>query len=505
MLSSIMNSVKNYLAAHHMYAVDDWLSGFLDYLSEDTERNYSESEIQNLAKEQWMLNDLKEISPGSLPANLKHQQRTVLQGKFALQVNAAIDIGTPAYQQYQKLQKVNLENVEATTNYEDRISSRRMMKLCLTDGVQEICAIEYKPMRNLTCDITPGLKVLLKGPIECRRGVLLLTEDKIDLLGGEVQEIAITNSLAGQLSAKLGLAISPEAAFSSLNTTRNTNIPTPHDEMPPAYNPAREQIAQQTFGQHLPTNQLPAYNPPQTFGKHPPTNFQSDTFDDDIDVDQLAALEAQIVEAPVKRPSNTDTRNPEKKLKTEIVNQPDDYPDEHDISFEDEEYLREIEAQIDANDFQPNVHTNRGPISVPAAPFVYIRQIKEKSESQKVGKVFKVKGQVMTLLSKLSVGKDSWSLKCTIVDGTGNLDVEFTSDVLSKLVGYTPQEMNALKKQMAEKPELKLKAISALQKAKDSLQVLYCIIELTILEVPKITDLIPFDASHIDQLNRRAI
>lgn len=45
----------------------------------------------------------------------------------------------------------------------------------------------------------------------------------------------------------------------------------------------------------------------------------------------------------------------------------------------------------------------------------------------------------------------------------------------------------------------------ALQKAKDSLQVLYCIIELTILEVPKITNLIPFDASHIEQLNRRAL
>lgn len=37
------------------------------------------------------------------------------------------------------------------------------MKLYLTDGVQEISAIEYKPMRNLTCDITPGLKVLIKG------------------------------------------------------------------------------------------------------------------------------------------------------------------------------------------------------------------------------------------------------------------------------------------------------------------------------------------------------
>lgn len=38
-----------------------------------------------------------------------------------------------------------------------------MIKLYLTDGVQEISGIEYKPMRNLSCDITPGCKVLIKG------------------------------------------------------------------------------------------------------------------------------------------------------------------------------------------------------------------------------------------------------------------------------------------------------------------------------------------------------
>lgn len=33
----------------------------------------------------------------------------------------------------------------------------------MTDGVQEVSGIEYKPMRNLSCDITPGCKVLIKG------------------------------------------------------------------------------------------------------------------------------------------------------------------------------------------------------------------------------------------------------------------------------------------------------------------------------------------------------
>lgn len=65
----------------------------VEYLSEDSENNYSEAQIKELAKEQWLLNDLREICPGSLPANLKGQMKTVLNGRFVLQINAVIDIG----------------------------------------------------------------------------------------------------------------------------------------------------------------------------------------------------------------------------------------------------------------------------------------------------------------------------------------------------------------------------------------------------------------------------
>lgn len=67
----------------------------VEYLSEDN--NYTETEIKSLAKEQWLLNDLKTICPGSLPANLKSQQKTLLTGKYVLQINATIDIGETFY------------------------------------------------------------------------------------------------------------------------------------------------------------------------------------------------------------------------------------------------------------------------------------------------------------------------------------------------------------------------------------------------------------------------
>ena len=226
----------------------------------------------------------------------------------------------------------------------------------------------------------------------------------------------------------------------TLSAPRNTNIPSPHAEMPTA------DVQPSTFDQ---TRQQPSID-------EEPTNFA----DDEIDVDQLAALEEQFIDNNTgKRPLVTENTNPEKKLKP-TVNE-DEYPDENDIFFaEDEEYLRELESEIDSRNNDFNTPQNTGPNTVSSEPFVYIKQIKDMNESDRVGKVFKVKGQVMCLLSKLSVSKEGWSLKCTIVDGTGNLDVEFTSEVLSKLVGYTPQEMTAIKREMATKPELKEKAIT---------------------------------------------
>lgn len=258
---------------------------------------------------------------------------------------------------------------------------------------------------------------------------------------------------------------------SDLNSTigqpRNTTVPTPHSEMPP---PA------QTFDpplDHRPVARVTSLQVASAFN------------DDDIDIDQLADIEAQITEVPTKRSLTNQHSNPEKKIKIDLttnvtttkidlttdvntakvdltanVNTIDDYPDDCDVFInEDEDYLREMEDQFDARNNQPCNSRDKDPISLSAEPYVYIKQINELPESKRVGRVFKVKGQIMKLLSKLSVGKEGWSLKCTIVDGTGSIDVEFTSEVLSKLVGFTPQEMNQLKKQMATKPELKEKAV----------------------------------------------
>ncbi|KAL4705814.1 hypothetical protein ACJJTC_006534 [Scirpophaga incertulas] len=473
--NSLINSVRQYLASQFIYADDEWLTGCVEYLSEDSSNSYSETEIMNLAKEQWLLNDLKDVCPGSLPPNLKDNMQTVLNGRFVLQINAAIDIGTPAYQQYLKLQKVNMENIEATTHFDDKVPSHRMIKLHLTDGVQNITAIEYKPMRNLSCELTPGCKILIKGPVKCRRGMLLLTESAVDLIGGEVTDIALTNSLVGLLSSKLGLPLEADHN-ATMTQPRNTNIPAPHAEVPRSR----------------------AEPDPRPVARVTSLQVAHSMADDDINIDDIAAIEAEYCSNPVKRSLKEPDNKPEKKLKSE-VNRSDEYPDENDFFLnEDEDYFNEVEAQFEGHERKQN-----GPVVVSSEPFTYIKQINDLQALDREGRVFKIKAQIMKLLSKLSVGKDGWSLRCTLIDGTGSIDADFTSEVLTRLVGFTPREMNQMKRQMVSDPTVKEKTVAALQKAKETLQVLYCIIELTILETAKITSLLPFEHCHVQVLNNR--
>ncbi|XP_046969732.1 recQ-mediated genome instability protein 1-like [Vanessa cardui] len=505
----ILNSVRSYMSSNHMIVDQEWLSECVNHLIEN---NFNEDEIKLQTKEQWLLNNLTDVCPGCLPQNLKSRVKIELNGQYVLQINALVDIGSSAYQQHLKLQKVNTENIEATTRFEDKISNHRMIKLYMTDGVQEVTGIEYKPMRNLSLDVIPGSKVLIKGPVECRRGMFLLTENCIELLGGEVEELIVANSQAAILSSKLSLPIPQDflpIPAPTIDQTRDRTIPSPDIQMIPTTN-SHEQI-------------------------EPMTNF----VEDEIDMEQLAVIEAQYSSALTKRRSEDDMANPDKRIKRDPVSSSnnDDYPDDNDMFFEDEEYLKELEAKFDEKENEQfnTDFNNRGdrpesnginnpmtassnntastskdrsePISrsirPSSEPFVYIKQINDLSELERTGKVFKVKAQILKILSKLTVGKEGWSLSCTIVDGTATIDVDFSSDVLSKLVGFTPQEMIQMKKQMAKNAQIKDAAVSALQKAKDNLQVLYCIIEITILERPLITQLIPFETCHTDLLMKR--
>ena len=60
------------------------------------------------------------------------------------------DISISKYKQLEKIRSVDVVNLQATKNKESEFcepKGKRMYQLFLTDGVQEIQAMEFKPIR----------------------------------------------------------------------------------------------------------------------------------------------------------------------------------------------------------------------------------------------------------------------------------------------------------------------------------------------------------------------
>lgn len=63
------------------------------------------------------------------------------------------DIASSKYKQLCEIRKISNENLEVTEEQkptEWQPKGRRMMQLYLTDGVQDVTAIEYTPLKQIT-------------------------------------------------------------------------------------------------------------------------------------------------------------------------------------------------------------------------------------------------------------------------------------------------------------------------------------------------------------------
>jgi hypothetical protein len=68
------------------------------------------------------------------------------------------------------------------------------MKLRLTDGVKTVYAVEYKPLAMITSKLPPGTKLQLNGPMRVADHIIYLKPENIEIFGGEVKELLVSNA-----------------------------------------------------------------------------------------------------------------------------------------------------------------------------------------------------------------------------------------------------------------------------------------------------------------------
>uniref|UniRef100_A0A914VX69 RecQ-mediated genome instability protein 1 n=1 Tax=Plectus sambesii TaxID=2011161 RepID=A0A914VX69_9BILA len=195
----------------------------------------SNERIAELLYEQWLYSDICASSQPCLnfPPNAA---KFTLTASMVVQMSSVLDVGAPLLVQFQKLTKsVNDNSSVSGSEGNDGANTpawepkpRRMLWLEVTDGSRSLRAMEYRPITDMDAMITPGAKLLLFGEIMCRNGVLLLSSENCQLLGGDVDFLAENNHPVKVMAEKLKKAI-PAAknapAGQALRSTQ-TNLPT---------------------------------------------------------------------------------------------------------------------------------------------------------------------------------------------------------------------------------------------------------------------------------------
>lgn len=201
--------------------------------------------------------------------------------------------------------------------------------------------------------------------------------------------------------------------------------------------------------------------------------FEDDVFDDNI-ISQVEALENQIIKTETNEYSSncapefkfSHPNVPENKMNifkhsennrsTLFKNEPTNIMSRDNVNSIFENSAEGICDDIDYfSVLQPPVESIRYPIKVDRNPFIYIKQLLGIPERLKTHKTFIVKAQIFKIVGKLSFHNEQWILKCTLVDGSGSLDVDMESQLLSEIIGLTPEKMMNIKKRISSEPQLK--------------------------------------------------
>ncbi|KAK4344171.1 hypothetical protein RND71_037265 [Anisodus tanguticus] len=125
-----------------------------------------------LCFEQFLYSDMNYCGAGMLPRDVHKLHLVDLKGPFVLQVDEIVNISCPLRDRYQKA----------------AAGIKRCLKLSMTDGIQRVFGMEYRPIKDLGVLAPSGLKVAICN-VHVRHGLLMLVPEVIEVLGGMVEEL----------------------------------------------------------------------------------------------------------------------------------------------------------------------------------------------------------------------------------------------------------------------------------------------------------------------------
>ncbi|KAL5215588.1 hypothetical protein ABZP36_006989 [Zizania latifolia] len=122
--------------------------------------------------EQFLFADMNACGAGVLPGGVGSMHSAVLDGPFVLQVDEIVNLSAPLRERYR----------------DTHAGLKRCLKLSMTDGIQRIYGMEYRPIKDLEVLAPAGFKIVIRN-VHIRRGLFMLVPEVIEILGGVVDEL----------------------------------------------------------------------------------------------------------------------------------------------------------------------------------------------------------------------------------------------------------------------------------------------------------------------------
>ncbi|CAL0330082.1 unnamed protein product [Lupinus luteus] len=152
----------------------EWLSDCLREL-DCALRGFSGFDVTTKAKlcfEQFLFADMNFCGSGILPPSVDSMHLAQLPGPYVLQVDEIVNITCPLRGRYNQAPP----------------GAKRCLKLSMTDGIQRVFGMEYRPIQALEVCAPAGLKVVISN-VHVRRGLLMLVPETMEILGGLVEQL----------------------------------------------------------------------------------------------------------------------------------------------------------------------------------------------------------------------------------------------------------------------------------------------------------------------------
>ncbi|XP_058226437.1 recQ-mediated genome instability protein 1 isoform X2 [Rhododendron vialii] len=166
--------ISGFLARLGLRLRREWLDSCVRGL-ESSVQGFGSLDLAGKAKlcfEQFLRSDMNFSGAGILPENVHDMDLVDLPGPYVLQVDEIVNLSCPLKGRYQSAPA----------------GLKRCLKLSMTDGVQRVFGMEYRPVKDLEVLAPAGMKVAICN-VNIRRGLLMLVPEDFEVLGGVVEDL----------------------------------------------------------------------------------------------------------------------------------------------------------------------------------------------------------------------------------------------------------------------------------------------------------------------------